>query len=181
MGKSTESLYGIDIYKLPEGEHRFSFRLDDSFFEHMGRSIARTGALQVDVVLDKSTTLIKALFHIQGQVELVCDRSLDPFDHPVDLVETLYYKFADEAKDDGDDIVYISWNQMQIRVDQPVFDFVITSLPMRKLHPRFAHEAEDTQDALVYTTGGEEESNTPETPSKPDPRWAALNQLKDKK
>ncbi|MFN6945569.1 MAG: DUF177 domain-containing protein, partial [Cytophagaceae bacterium] len=61
--------YDIDIIKLGDKKHTFNFDITSSFFENFEDSIIETGKLTVDLILDKSSTMIRASFVIKGVIE----------------------------------------------------------------------------------------------------------------
>jgi len=172
--------YDIAIFGLENKAHEYVFESGDAFFAAMEQQLIQRGQFRTRLVLDKSSTMIRLDFHIQGQVELICDRSLEPFEEPIDVTERLFLKFADEAGELTDEIELIPWDTQQINVARYIFDFIGLSLPMKKLHPRFRTEEDEDEEEegkVVYRSGPEEtdESDSPEPPI--DPRWEALRRL----
>jgi uncharacterized metal-binding protein YceD (DUF177 family) len=122
--------------------------------------------------------MIKAEVKIEGNVELICDRSLDSFPHKVTESVTHFYKFGEEEKELSDELEIISKERVFIDLDQLIYDTVALSLPSKKLHPRFQSENEDdeTDGVIVYTSdlSGDETGPTETI----DPIWEKLKDLK---
>lgn len=167
--------YDISIFNLDVGVHDFEFSFDDSFFQEFDEDLVNRGTGKVNVTLSRTSTMIESQFAIKGSVELTCDRSLDKFDYPVDLLQDMIYKFGEEEAELSEEIVMIPWETQTINVAQYIYEFIVTSIPMKKLHPRYSEEESD-QEELVYTSGSEDGSREEET----DPRWEALKKLKNK-
>jgi uncharacterized metal-binding protein YceD (DUF177 family) len=70
----------------------------------------------------------------------------------------------------------------KLNLSQDIFDFIALEVPMKKLHPRFLVEGTDTErDEFIYTTDRADANQTKSAEEATDPRWAALQKLKDLK
>ncbi len=168
--------YDIAIFNLSEKKHRYDFKISDSFFESFESELVEKGKADVLVNLEKSTRHIQMDFSISGSVELSCDRSLDTFDYPVSLEETIIFKYADTFEEIDENLINIPFDYQKINVAQYIYDFISLSIPMKRLHPRF----EDTDEELtVFSTKREGEEEQQEEGSI-DPRWKELEKLIDK-
>lgn len=178
------SRFNIDIFRLGNGEHAYQFEINDSFFDHFGYGLLEKGQATVDVLLDKRETFISLDFTIKGSVELTCDRSLEKFDFPLDSSDKIILKFGEEEKEINEEITIILKNTQRINIAQYIYEFITIAVPYKKVHPRYAEEdsPEDewSEGTIVYTDNTEQE-DTGDTPDEGiDPRWNALNGLKDK-
>ncbi|UTA68571.1 MULTISPECIES: DUF177 domain-containing protein [Emticicia] len=173
------SKYDIHIQGLENKRYNYEFEGADEFFEFFEQDIIQSGHFKAHVLLDKNSTMIQLFFKIEGQIELVCDRSLELFDEPVQLEEKYIFKFGDRHEEITDELEMIPMNTATVNLAQHIYDFIAVSLPMKKLHPRFRDE-EDDDDRFIYSTGeiAEEEVKTEEDI---DPRWKALLALKNTK
>ncbi|CCG98956.1 protein of unknown function DUF177 [Fibrella aestuarina BUZ 2] len=174
--------YDINIAGLENKRYEYDFTSDKSFFQVLEQQLIGDGNVTTHLVLDKSETMIRLDFSIQGSVEQICDRSLDPYDESVDTNRTLYLKFADRNEELTDEIELIERNTQTINVARYIFDFIVLALPMKRLHPRFrATEEDDDEESegkLIYTSGSttDADETNEETPAV-DPRWEALRKL----
>lgn len=173
--------YDIDIYGLKEKQYVYDFESRSEFFEELEQELIENGHFKTHLTLDKSATMLILNFHIVGNVELVCDRSLETFEEPLDIQERLILKYGDHNEQLSDEIELIRQDTVRINVASHIFEYIALALPMKKLHPRFRTDEEELEDedeiegVLVYQTPEEE---TPEEPEEEDPRWAALKKLK---
>ena len=87
--------------------------------------------------------LIQLLFSIQGEIELSCDRTLELFNYPINIERVVHFKIGDEDKELDMDLYMIERQASSIQVAQHIYDFVNLSIPMKRLHPRFADEKEE--------------------------------------
>ena len=175
------SKYNIDIYGLEDKQYVYDMESGDAFFEELEQDLIERGSFKTHVVLNKSATMIQLHFHTEGRVELVCDRSLEPFEEPVISDERLILKFGDRNEELTDEIEIISRNTNRINVASYIFEFIALSLPVKKIHPSLRSEMEEglTEDEgiLVYSSASQEDSDA-EGDEKTDPRWEALKKLK---
>lgn len=173
MGKG---IFDIDIYKLSDGKHSFDFEFDSSFFTLFEDSVVDKGAGTIKVDLDKTPTMITLNFQLEGEVELVCDRSLDNFMFELTEENLVRLKFGDHQEELSEDLYMISANTQKIDVGQFVYEFISLAIPMKKLHPRFEDDV-DTDELVFYSNDETESTSNEDT----DPRWNELKKLKKNK
>ncbi|GAB3897729.1 YceD family protein [Spirosoma agri] len=178
---NTLRAYDINIVGLEKKRYEYDFTSDDAFFAALDQDLIPKGNVQTHLILDKSETMIRLDLHITGTVEQTCDRSLDEYDELVDTQQTMLLKFGDHNEELSDEIELIERNTATINVARYIFEFIILSLPMKRLHPRFRDEDDGSDDEqngkLIYRSDDEmtDENNQPPI----DPRWAALRKLND--
>ncbi|WP_027303025.1 YceD family protein [Rudanella lutea] len=173
--------YEIPVFGLENKRYEYDFESGDAFFAALEQDLIEKGNIQTHLVLDKSETMIRLDFQISGTVEQTCDRSLDLYDEPIQIERLMLLKFSDHNEELTDEIELIERNTHSVNVARYIFEFLATSLPMKKLHPRFREEDEQDEDTesegkLIYRSDPDEEP-TDEPPV--DPRWAALRKLND--
>lgn len=167
--------FNIDIFKLSNQSHDFEFDFDDRFFEEFEDSFVDKGSGKVHLVLDKSDTMIKLAFNIEGSVELTCDRSLEKFDFPIHTSQNLILKYGDDWEELSDEIVIIPRDSERINIGQFVYEFIGLAIPMKRLHPKFAQDEQSDEPEIVYSSKIQEEENNE---GSIDPRWNKLKNLK---
>ena len=184
MNKLRE--FDIEISHIKEHvQHTYTYKLDESFFTLFEDSLIQKGLLTVDIDLEKTPLLIRTNFVIKGNVELICDRSLDAFDYPIHSEQQLLFKFTEENEGEiTEEIIGIKRETTKINMAQFIYEFINLEVPIKKLHPRFQEEEtqdDDSDSLLIYSTEAENEADS-DSPSEDliDPRWLALKSLKDK-
>ena len=130
----------IDIPRQSNASSEIAYQLDGTFFQLFENSLLKKGQLDVKVKRDKIPRRIQLLFEIKGEVELVCDRSLEEFNYPVCIEQAVHFKLGDENKELDVDLYMIEQQASTINVAQHIYDFVTLAVPMKKLHPRFTTE-----------------------------------------
>ncbi len=150
--------FEIDIVSLKNGkDYPFELNVGNDFFAYFATDLVQKGACVAKVTINRGTSMLTATFHLSGTVELVCDRSLEPFDHPIEHEHVMYFKLGDQDGDDSDDVVVISRATQAINVGKYIFEFIGLEIPFRKIHPRFVQadeaQADDAEGELVYSSG----------------------------
>lgn len=169
--------FDVEIYKLNDSVHQFDFPISDEFFGFFENSPVEKGDLLAKIELDKSPTLISTNFSIEGQVELVCDRSLESFMHDLKIERKLIFKFGHDNEELSDEIYTIRRDTLVLNIAQFIYEFIGLEIPIKKLHPRFKDEEIEGEGIVIYSTGEEEAEKEKDGA---DPRWEALKKLKDK-
>ncbi len=169
--------FDIEIVRIRPGKHEFDFTIDSGFFKEFDYGLIDKGDLAVTVVLEKTTHLLNLHFNIKGTVELECDRSLEKFDHPLEIENDLVVKFGQEEDVLADDVIVIKYDEQVLNLASFIYEFITVGIPLKRLHPRFDQEEEDLDEELVYTS---EEEIDDESPEEIDPRWQGLLKLKNK-
>ncbi|WP_276374420.1 DUF177 domain-containing protein [Chryseolinea sp. H1M3-3] len=170
--------YNINIVGLSNKEHRFQFEIGDEFFRRFGTDIVSEGTFQVELLLDKHETFIEVAFKIDGKAHLICDRSLEPFDFPINSNNKIVFKYGDAYQEMTDEIVIIPRETATLELGQYIYEFIALGIPLKKLHPRFQDEVNDEDDSegkIVYSSETSEEKKDDE---EIDPRWDILKKLK---
>ncbi|EMR02724.1 YceD family protein [Cesiribacter andamanensis] len=185
--KKTLELYDIDVFRLSNGEHLYEMPINDEFFSLFEWGLIEKGSGTANILLRKSETMMTVDADVNGEVELVCDRSLETFSHPVSLHEVLYIKYGETEEALEDDLLVITRNTQKINLAQFLYEIIGASLPMKKIHPDHRRDDDDDPEddgegTLVYSSDAdpsaadeEEESGDAAT----DPRWDILKNLRD--
>lgn len=127
--------FSVNIIGLSKKVHHFQFELKDDFFEHYGKEVLSSGYFDAGVSLDKRETFIEVDFKISGHAKLICDRSLEPFDHPLKIDRKVIFKYGEESHEISDEIVIITRDQDSIDLGQYMYEFIVLAIPIKKIHP----------------------------------------------
>ncbi len=168
--------FSVNINGLSKKAHHFDFQLGDGFFEAYGTDLVSAGEFNAEVILDKRETFIEADFKIKGYARLICDRSLEPFDLPVDINKRIVFKYGEEETELSDEIMVIPHDRASLELGHYLYEFIALDMPMKKLHPKF-NDADDTdaEGKMIYTSAPDE---GPGKDDVIDPRWEQLKKLK---
>jgi uncharacterized protein len=169
--------FHVNLIGLSHNAHQFDYAFGDDFFSLYGRTLLDSGKFEATVMLDKRETLIEADFNIRGNARLVCDRSLEPFDLPMEIHRKVLFKYGEEQKELSEEIVLITREQVSLDVGQYLYELITVNLPMKRLHPRFREEEEkdDNDIRLVYSSAAGVSDKQEDDMI--DPRWEKLKKL----
>lgn len=152
---------------LGTGNHRFKFKIDNTFFESFEYFESEKGSIQVDLDLIKETNMLDLHFKLEGNVSLACDRCLENFDLPVKGEFRLIVKFGEEYLEESDEVIVIPSNESRLDLRQYLFEYINLMLPIQRVHK---NQDECNQQVIEKL----ENYSRPQT----DPRWEALKNMK---
>lgn len=165
--------YILNFVGLKLGLHHFEYLITNSFFEAMQSEETLNTNIKLDLEFDKQVNLMTLKFNFSGNFETICDRCADPLTIPVEFSETLYFNISEnETSGDDDDVISISPSDYEIDISQFVYEFIMVSIPMKRVH---LDDAEGNSLCNEETLRLFEESKSKSI----DPRWEILNKLKN--
>ena len=126
-------VFDVDIAR-PSGVR--VYELGESFWRLFEHSFVEKGQLTATVSTHKLPSSIQLLFNIQGEVVLVCDRSLEVFDYPIHVEKKVDFKWGHENKELEEDVYMIDQHADTINIAQHLYDFICLAIPMKKIHPQ---------------------------------------------
>jgi len=129
MRRDFELLYG----NLSIGRHNFEFQLESEFFKNGGANLVEGGDVSVLLIVDRTNSHMDLEFTLKGTLLTSCDKCLSELVYPVDNTYYLHVKFAENSRLDGDEIVYLSFNEYKLDLESHLYDFALLSLPMRRI------------------------------------------------
>ncbi len=165
--------YEIDLIRLKNGNHPFHYKVGNDFFSLFDYGILKKGEVEVSLDLLRKDSFIELTFEMHGEVDLICDRSLDHFDYPMEISEQIILKYGDREEEIGLNVEMIPGNTQSINVARYIYELLTVAIPMKKLHPRY-DQPQGIEDEVIYSSGTES-SKEEET----DPRWQILKKLKN--
>ena len=166
-------MFEFKITDIPEGDSHLELNFDSEHLQLMDYPYDK-GSLKLD--LKKTDHFIQADFSVNVVLQLVCDRSLQRFDYPVQTTYCVTFKAeaVEEKADEHEAIRNIDFITNTINIEDDVRDSILLSIPIKKIHPKFLDENGRPVDFVSDTFGdveGEDEDRI-------DPRWEALKKLK---
>jgi uncharacterized metal-binding protein YceD (DUF177 family) len=128
--------YKIQFSGLKNEVYHYDFEITDSFFEVTAFPEVKKGNLTASVTLNKQVNMMILDFHIQGEVELMCDRCLDFFTFTISSKDQLIVKQVVELQESNDDnLIYIDMQAHTLDLVQHFYDYIAIALPMQRIHP----------------------------------------------
>ena len=166
--------FKIELLGLKEGVNAFSFKLTDEYFEAIDADIVKRGVLDVDLQIERKSSLFELNFNIKGEVVIPCDICLDDMNQPIDTTNRLIAKFGQEYSED-DDLVTVDENEGILDVSWFIYEFIVLSIPIKHVHApgKCNRDMMKVLEEHSATRSGVEEEQTI------DPRWSELLKLKE--
>ena len=175
----VNSSYSISYKGLKDGQHTFTFTLDEAFFGLFAEGEVQRGLLRADVSLQRTGHLMLLRCLIEGHVNLTCDRCLEPLELPLRYQGNLYVQTGQEAQTapiTDDEYIYQPDSEAHIDLAQYFYESISLSLPLERYHGlNGTREADCNPDML-------RRMHQPAEPEDAmDPRWQQLAALRTSK
>ena len=171
----------IQFSGLKSGRYEYHYALDGSFFKSYENEELSEGKVNFDVILERRERTLVFNFSFNGFIMSTCDRCLGEIEVPVSGQETLCVKFSDNETSDNEDVLILPESAYQIDLAQWMYEYVVVSMPIQKVHPEGQCDAEMLQylSNEDFEHDGQKDGSEGESRDT-DPRWDALKQLIDK-
>ena len=169
--------FTIPFVGLKIGKHDFEYKIKQTFFEHFEYEDFNDVNVNVDVVLEKKTTLLELHFKISGFVNVNCDLTNEPYNQTIENEFDLVVKFGDEYNDENTDILIVPHGTYEVNIQQYIYELIVLSVPIKRIHPgvedgtldsEILEKLEELSPKLKEKKDKEEEI---------DPRWNTLKKL----
>lgn len=166
---------------LKEGAHQYEYVLDDAFMEaHDAPEELHGWHATVALTFEKHASFFRLHFDVGGHVTAPCDRCGDEFVLKLwdefDLIVKLLGE-TEEEKDENDDadIVFIPRSETVLDISNWLYEFVLLSLPLQRLHPARPDGQPDCNPEALKLLNRLSESDRPSNNI-----WKGLEAFKDK-
>jgi uncharacterized metal-binding protein YceD (DUF177 family) len=171
--------FTIPFVGLKLGEHGFDFKIENKFFEHFEYDEFIDANLNLDVLLDKKTTLLEFNLSYDGLVKVNCDVTNEPFEQELSGDYHFVVKFGDEFNNENEDLLIIPHGSYEVNIQQYIYESVVLSLPSRRIHPGIEDGSlkSDILDKLEELSPRENIEYKSTSEDKTDPRWDSLKKL----
>lgn len=163
----------FNIQDIPEGSSFQKLNIGESDLD-LDRYRNLGGVISLD--FNRTLYFIQVQFTIDLDVELVCDRSLEPFIYNVNRdFEVLFKVGVEKAKAEEHCIIRpFDFDSLELNIEPDVRDTILLDIPAKKLHPDYVDE-----DGNITEFETKEFGKSAETEERIDPRWEELKKLKN--
>ena len=172
--------YTIHFKGLTTGKHIFNFDVENDFFAEFEGSEVTGGTLKVEVVLDKHSNMMELDFFIEGDVEVQCDRCLEPFTIPTEYEGKLVVRISDTVEEDeqSDEIWFVNSNEFELSLGQYIYESICLSLPIQRFHGILGTSEEECDKEMLNQLNRLSHNDKPEKGTT-DSRWDKLKDLRN--
>ncbi|NKI26593.1 Uncharacterized metal-binding protein YceD, DUF177 family [Arenibacter nanhaiticus] len=167
----------ISFSGLKQGKHDFDFTIKNEFFESFEYDEFNGTDINLDVTLNKMSTMMELEMEARGTVNVNCDLTDEAYDQEISADLKLVVKFGDEFNNDNDEILVIPHREHQVDISQYVYEMLVLSVPLKKVHPGVLDGTlqSETLDKLEELHPKDIEENKEDEDN--DPRWDELKKL----
>lgn len=167
----------FNIVEIPEGESQRTVGLTEDDLD-LSPYAFRGG--EVQLLFYRTLHFIRVNFHVDSDVELVCDRSLETYIQPIESDYEVVFKVdvQEEKEDENGAIRRFDFSTNTLSIEEELRDTIFLNIPIKKLHPRFVDEEGNPKDFETKSFGDIKEED--ENPEIVDSRWEKLKELKNK-
>ena len=170
--------FTIPFVGLKLGEHRFTFEITTSFFEHLEYDEFKSASINLEVILNKKNTMLEFTLAFDGFVNVACDITNEPYNQQVDGDFHFVVKFGDTFNNENEELLIIPHGSYEVNIQQYIYESIVLSAPSRRIHPGVEDGTLDSDilDKLeeLSVKGLEEKEENQEST---DPRWDKLKKL----
>ncbi|MEL7834353.1 DUF177 domain-containing protein [Fodinibius sp. Rm-B-1B1-1] len=165
----------FNIVEIPEGESRRTVELVEDDLD-LSPHTFMGGA--IDLKFYRTLHFIRVSFHVDSDVEMVCDRSLEPYIQPIESDYEVVFKVdvQEETEDENGAVRRFNFSSNTLSVENEVRDTIFLNIPIKKIHPKFLDEEGRPENFETKSFGDTKEDTDAEAI---DPRWEKLKELKN--
>ncbi|MDP4704706.1 MAG: DUF177 domain-containing protein [Polaribacter sp.] len=166
--------FNIPFVGLSEGNHDFTFKIENEFFEFFNFDEFKSVDIDVTLSFLKKTTLLELVFKAKGTVEVPCDVTTEMYHQKIKAKLPLVVKFGPEYNEDNEEILILSYDAYQLNVAQYIYELIVLAVPNKKVHPGVLDGTMESETLKKLKELEIKEENTAE---EVDPRWDKLKNL----
>ncbi len=175
--KKEDNEYTIPLIGLPFGHTDYQYVISDKFFGEREYSEVKNGVVNLRLDIEKMETMFVLALNFEGKVVLQCDRCGDDYEQPIEGSAEIYLKYGAANGNEDDDVIFITKNDNEFDVSDLIYEYIILSLPIHRVHQDESECNKDVLDMLYH----EDKTQDVENESDANPVWSEMmKQLKDK-
>ena len=128
------SLYNISLRDVPTDGTALTWHLGDSFFEALDQHEIEHASLDATLRVRQKAGAYELDITMVGDVEIPCNRCLEPMTQPINTEATLIVKLGEEYDDDGD-IITVPADKAEVDLTWNLYEIVVLGIPIQHSHP----------------------------------------------
>ncbi|MCS7296630.1 MAG: DUF177 domain-containing protein [Bacteroidia bacterium] len=131
--------YRFFISRLPLGESRWEWHIGKELFTQIGANYygVEDLAVQVRVTTSKDHQHLRLRLELQGWIEVLCDRGLEPIRLPIQTSHEQIYGWDEYylPPDNTEEFFVIGPREDTIDLAQSLYDYIGLAIPRRRVRP----------------------------------------------
>ncbi|MFY0712193.1 DUF177 domain-containing protein [Seonamhaeicola sp. NFXS20] len=125
----------IQFVGLKIGKHHFEYKIEQAFFDYFEYKEFNNVNVDVNVQLEKKSTLLELKFNASGFVNVNCDITNEPYNQAIENEFELVVKFGEEYNDEYVDILIVPHGTFEISLQQYIYELIVLAVPIKRVHP----------------------------------------------
>ncbi|RED50705.1 YceD family protein [Seonamhaeicola aphaedonensis] len=167
----------IQFVGLKLGKHHFDYKIEQTFFDFFEYKEFNNTSVNVDVELEKKSTLLELHFKTSGFVNINCDLTNEPYNQTIENEFDLVVKFGDEYNDEYEDILIVPHGTYEINIQQYVYELIVLAVPIKRVHPGVKDGTLNSEILDKLEELSPKLSKNKDKKEDIDPRWNTLKKL----
>ena len=168
--------FKIDLKALTEDVTPLEWELDDQFFQSLEDAQLQQGSLHVSGSIRKAVGFFELMLHAEGTVQVPCDRCLDSMDQPIVADQRMIVKLG-AAYTEDDEVITVDEADAVLDTAWLIYESIALAVPIQHVHQPGDCNVAMMRKLEELTAARSSDADATETI---DPRWAALEKLKEK-
>ncbi len=123
------SEFSIPVLGLRDGEYRYEYQLDRSFFSRFEDAPIGDALIDVVLLLEKRSSMLILDVELDGVVAANCDKCTAPIQLPLESRQELIVKHSETPGED-DEVVFIHPSTSHFNVAKYFYEFCVLALPI---------------------------------------------------
>lgn len=162
--------FDLDLKAIENQATEYQYELNDAFFGSLEGAMVQQGNVRARVQVHKLSSHFELHLAVEGYVQVVCDRCLEPMQQPVANEGRMNVKFGEAYEEVNDELVVIPQVPGTFDLTWYLYELTVLAIPIRHVHEEGACNADMTA-RLESLSAGRQATN--------DPRWDALKNLRN--
>lgn len=133
MGKFAA--FKVNLAGMSEGKMEQDFDCNTEFFQNMEHPEILDSNVKAHLEVTRKGDVYDLKFTVKGELQIPCDRCLDPMPHEVDTTYELKVKYGEDYDDGTDGVLTIPYEDTHLNVAYILADTILLTIPMRHVHP----------------------------------------------
>ena len=169
----------IPFIGLKQGKHQFDFIIENKFFTHFEYHDFENCNINVQLILEKKSTMLELHFKHKGVVHVPCDLTSELFDLPIKGSMNIIVQFVDAFNDENDELLILPHGEHQVDISQYIYEMIVLSVPTKRVHPGVKDGSLQSEalEKLEKMSVKKTKINKEDKNNNTDPRWDKLKNL----
>lgn len=158
MDKFSE--YKVPLAGISEGRYGQEFVCNTEFFRAMENDEVLSSEVRVELTIEHKHGSYACHFSFSGEIEVACDRCLEPLAHKVSTEYDVTVKYGYEYDDSQEDLLILPENDRYFDVSGILYDSILLTLPIRNVHKEGECNESMSEILSEHTSNAEEYEET---------------------